>query len=580
MNAHGSTDAGDDAPIEFPQANIAAVRVIADTLGSTLGPTPRDKLLVADKADDSDAAPGTRTAAGRVAVASDGAAILERLPVEHPIAPLLRRLIGPERPGDTGVEGEAMPDGTTTRAVLAGALLDEAAALLERGLHPQTVGAGYETARTVATETVHDGARTFESVPDPDAARLATARTAMTGNVAGGNRDAWAALVAEAVEIVGAPHEHSFDVRRTRGGSVADTRLVRGAVLDRHSRVSEAMPREVDDAGVLVVDGHDRGGLVDREPTGDVTLDVGSPADVTEFTAARDSHKAAVVDGFVDAGVDVVATRLGIDDEYSRLLTDAGLVGIRGASPLELTRLARATGARPVSDPSDVSAADVGRAGTVTELTVGADPNRRSKRQMMVFDDCPDPGTVTVLLHGVAGQVADQAATALRKGAFALGLAEGNGSGPAGVVPGGGAPHLRAAAAVRERARSVDERSQLAMDAYADALDHVVATLARNGGLDPLTVLPDARAQHEAGTESVGVVYPDGAVGDCLDAGILDPVATVADAYLYATDVAALILRIDDAIDAVATQEPTTDTDDVIYDEPAEMQAETLADRD
>lgn len=578
MHEPGSDHGGaDEAHIEFPQANIAAVRVVASTLGSTLGPRPRDKLLVAEQAEDTDAAPGTRTA-GDVAVASDGATILERLPIEHPVAPVLRRMIGPARPGDTGVEGEAMPDGTTTRAVLAGGLLDRAETLLERGLHPQTVAAGYETARVIATEAVADATREFDELADPEAARLATATTAMTGNVAGGNRKPWARLAVEAVETVGAPTETSFDVRRTRGGSVHDTRLVQGAVLDRKSRVDETMPACVSDASVLVLDGHERGGLQDREPTGDVSLDVEAPDDVAAFTDAREQTKAAVVSGFVDLGVDVVVTRLGIDDTYRRLLADAGILAVRGASPLQLERLAGATGAHPVSDPTDVTAADLGTAGTVRERTVGSNPNRSTKRTMMVFDECPRPASVAIVLQGVSGQVADQAATAVRKGAFALGLAGGYSGDRSGVVPGGGGIHVRAADAVRNAATEVDDRSQLAVEAYADSLDHVVETLARNGGLDPLSVVPELRARHHEGQADAGLVFPAGHVADCVEAGVLDPSATVTDAYAYATDVATLLVRIDDAIDAVTTDEPTTDTDDVIYDEPAEMQAESLGD--
>lgn len=576
VNAHGSDD-GDAAHVEFPQANVAAMRVIAATLGSTLGPLPRDKLIIAEQADDSDAAPGTRTT-GNVAVASDGATILERLPIEHPIAPILRRMIGPARPGDTGVEGEAMPDGTTTRAVLAGALLNRAETLLDRGLHPQAIVTGYDSAQDVALEAVRAARRELADCPDPDVARLATARTAMTGNVAGGNREQWARLVVEAVDIVGQPTEMSFDVRRTRGGSIDETHLVRGAVLDHHSRVSESMPTRVSDASVLLLDGHDRGGLVDREPTGDVTLELSAADDVSRFNDARRQTKTAVVDGFSDIGVDVVVTRLGIDDTYARLLDDAGILGVRSVSPLQLRRLAAGTGAHPVADPTDVDAADLGTAGTVAEVTVGSDPNRATPHTTVVFDDCPAPESVAIYLHGVAGQVADQAATALRKGAFALGVALGHADRPAGVVPGGGAMHVRAANAVRDAAGDVDNRGQLAFEAYADALDDVVGTLAKNGGIDPLAAVPDLRSAHREDRTDAGLVFPEGEVGDCLEAGVLDPVATVLDAYGYATDVAILLLRIDDAIDAVTSTQPTTDTDDVIYDEPAEMQSDSLED--
>lgn len=573
-------DAGDAPAIEFPQANIAAMRVIAGTLATTLGPRASDKLLVADQAEDSDAAPGTRLA-GDVAVAADGATILERLPVEHPIAPVLRRMIGPARPGDTGVEGEAMPDGITTRAVLAGALLDRAAGLLDRGLHPQTIVAGYHSARDRAFDELDVARHEFDRFKDPDGVRVATAETAMTGNRPGDPVTRWARLAVDVVDAVGRPSQYSLDVRRTDAGSIADTRLVRGAVLDRTSRVDDAMPRHVSDASVLLLDGHDRGGLQDREATGDVALEIDAPTDVEAFNAARDRRKAAVVDRFEDAGVDVVVTRLGIDDGYRRRLAGAGILGVRGVAPLDLTRVARATGAVPLSDPTDVTPADLGSAGSVRELSVGDRGRRRTERTMLAFEDCPAPETVTVLLRGVSGQVGDQAAMTVRKGAFAVATATGAIGSTSGVVPGGGGIHVRVAQAVRGGATTVDDRTHLAMEAYADALEDVVGTLARNGGRDPLSVVPDLRASHGAGNSWEGLVYPPGTIRDTRDAGVLDPAGIIYDAYLFATDVATLLLRIDDAIDAVTTEEPDAgDTDDVIYDEPAELQERTLQDRD
>ena len=568
----------EDVTLEFPRANIVAIRAITGALASTLGPRSRDKLVVAEQADDSDVAPGTRMA-GDVVVASDAATILERLPIQHPIAPVLRRMVGPERPGDTGVEGEDMPDGTATRAVLAGALLDRAESLLERGLHPRSVIEGYERAHGIARDELRDMRITFEEFSDPQKARVGTARTAMTGNVAGGHRDAWARIVVEAVDLVGMPDEKTFDVERTHDGTIDETRLVRGTVLGRSERADRKMLHRVEDASVLVLDGHDRGGLQERDAPDDATVELDTPADVTDYEVIRRNRKETVVERFVDVGVDVVVTRLGIDTDYQTLLADAGIVGIRGVSPLNLSRIARATGAQPIPDPTDVAEDHLGRAGHVAEIAVEPYPGRRKKRRMTVFEECPDPASVTVLLHGVSNQVADQAATAIRKGAFAVGMATTTDQRPGGVVPGGGTAHVRVADAVRDAATGVGSRNQFAMEAYADAAERVVATLARNGGLDPITAVPDIRAAQAAGTAAAGIVFPGGTVGNCLDAYVLDPLAVLLDAYLYATDVATLVLGIDDTVDAARIEDPVAD-DDVIYDEPAELQKRTLEERD
>lgn len=571
------TGGADDTELVFPHANIVAVRAIAGALASTLGPRSRDKLVVAEQADDSDVAPGTRTA-GEVVVASDGATLLERLPIEHPIAPVLRRMVGPERPGDTGIEGEAMPDGTATRAVLAGALLDRAESLLDRGLHPRTVIEGYERARELVREELRATRVTFDTFSDPHAAQVATARTAMTGNAVGGHRDAWAELVVEAVDTVGMPNETTFDIERTRDGSIDETRLVRGAILGRSGRASPAMPRRVEDAAVLVLDGHDRGGLQERDAPENASIELDAPGEVPDYDAVRRVRKQEIVERFDEVGVDAVVARLGIDADYQTLLAESGILGVRTVSDLNLTRIARATGASPVLDPTDMDEAHFGHAGHVSERTVAPSRDRQTQRRMVIFGACPDPDSVTVLLHGVSGQLGDQAATAIRKGAFAVGLAT-TSDRYGGVVPGGGATHLRVADAVRDAAPGVGSRCQFAMEAYADAAEDLVATLARNGGLDPLTVTSDIRTAQNSGTPAAGLVFPGGRVADCLDAGVLDPLAVVHDAYLYATDVATLVLGIDDTIDAVTTEDPV-DTDDVIYDEPAELQQRTLEQRD
>jgi chaperonin GroEL (HSP60 family) len=564
--------------LEFPQANFVAVRAIAAALEPTLGPLSHDKLVVTGLADEAETQPDT-PATDEFVITDDGATILEHLPIEHPIAPLLERIIGPKRPGETDVEGADIPDGVTTRAVLAAALLTEAATLLERGLHPYTICHGYERARAVANERLAADRVLPPDFADERAARIGTARTAMTGNDVAGLADRWAELAVDAVDIVGTPDEVSFVVRRTRHGSISDSRLVRGAILDRSERVSREMPRRAENAAVLVLDGHDRGGLVTRETPEGTTASLRSPDAAVEFETTRRERKRHVVDGFVDAGVDVVVTRLGIDRDYQRLLAEHGIFGIRGVTRLDLLQVARATGATPVMDPTDVTAADLGRAGSVEERVIESREGRRKRRRMILFDDCSRPESVAVMFYGVFGRLADQVVTEVRKAAMAVALASGAGGHLPGVVPGGGASHTRVAGAVRRAARETGTREGLAMNAFADAVESLVGTLARNAGLDPLSTIADLRAAHEADRDAAGLVLPAGKVDDCLEAHVLDPVALTRDAYLYATDIATLLLRIDDTLDATFDEEPPGPGES-IYDEPAELQQRTLEKRE
>ncbi|ELY65518.1 TCP-1/cpn60 chaperonin family protein [Natrinema versiforme] len=570
--------------IEFPQANIAAARAVSTALESTVGPTPRDTLIVNQLAAQQDPDPG-QTAIDDYTVSSDGATILDALPLSHPIAPVIRRIVGPERPGETDVDGEAIPDGVSSTVVLLGALLEESESLLERGVHPSTIERGYLAGLEHATRTLRSLSRPIGSFPDERAANVSIARSAMTGNDVGGQGDTWAEIAAEAVASVGPPDEVSFAVRQLRSGSIADSRLVRGTVLDRDEIVDDRMPRTVTDATVLALEGFKRdtandgktGGLRDPDFQRDgERILIDSPDEIGEYEAVFERRRERIADGLVEAGVDVVATRLGINDAFQDLLADRGIVGIRGVNRLKLTQLARATGATLVTDPDDIDPAHLGTAGLVEERRVEPRRNRKARRPIVVFDDCPEPASVTVMLRGVRGQLAEQATTEVRKAAAAVAAANGHGIARPGVLPGGGAPELQVARTVREAAPGVDSRTQLALEAFADAADGFVSLLARNAGLDPQTTLATLRARTDGdATASVGLSLPDGAITDAFAAGIVDPLDVRLGCYEAAVEVATMILRVDDAIDATFGKEPT-EPGDAIYDEHAEKHQDHL----
>lgn len=554
--------------LEFPRANIAAVCDIATILESTFGPRSRDKLIVSEQQDESEPNPQMPGVKEFVAT-SDGATILNHLPITHPVKPVLRRMVGPEQPGDTDVEGKNMPDGVVSRVVLTSALLQEAESLLDLGLHPQSIVQGYQRSYALAHEELLAARQRFSMFSDPWDARVATAKTAMTGNEVGGKGNTWAEIAVKAVRTVGTPNEETFVVRKTRDGMIDDSQFVRGAVLNRSERVTSEMPSCLHDATVLVLDGNNRGGLQERNMSDKAIMSVRSPDGLTEYNQVRRNRKRQIVRKLVDVGVDVVVTRLGIDRDYQRLLEEAGIFGIRGVTKLDLKQVALATGASPIMDPTDVTPSNLGDVGTVEEVQIEPYEGRRKHRRMVVFSRCSDPQSVAIIVRGVSGQLAAQATTTIRKAAFAVGLADGVDSGYEGVVPGGGAIHARVADTVRENARQTGSREQLAMEAFADASESLVAALARNGGLNPITTVADIRAAHQEGQKSFGLVFPDGTVADCLSAGVLDPVALVDDAYLYATDIATMILCIDDTLDAKVTQKPS-DSGEAIYDDPAQ----------
>ncbi|WP_416841433.1 TCP-1/cpn60 chaperonin family protein [Haloferax sp. DFSO52] len=576
LSADSPASVTEDPPIpRFPHANCIAVRAMANVLGSSLGPRSHDKLVVNQLASQTEPVNRGDAPIDIFTVTGDGATLLEELPIEHPIAPIVRRVLGPERPGTTAIEGQDIPDGITSTVVLTGALLDEAENLIDDGLHPHDIREGYGIAVETALDVLSAQNRLLSTFDDQRATEQAVARSAMTGNDIGELADAWARMAVDAVDEIGRPTEKTFVVRCLGEGDLASSRLVRGAVLDRNTRANDEMPRRVEDATVLLLDGHTTGGLQDPEWDEDAVFDLQSPDQLRDVRELYASRRRALVDQYVSLGIDVVVTRLGINAEYQRLLTDAGILGIRSVSALEMKQVALATGASLVRNPTDVEASDLGHAGVVSIERTSPRRGRRKNRYMTVFDECEDADSVAMVVHGVSGQLADQAATEIRKAAAAVAASRGLGSAQPGVVPGAGAIELQMAEAVRDRATQLDTRAQLAVVAFADALQEIVATLVRNAGYDPLTLIADLRAAQVNGQRDAGFVIPAGSVASATDVGVFDPVAYKYRMLVSASEVTDLILRVDDAIDATFTKEPLG-PDDVIYDDRAEKHLDYL----
>jgi chaperonin GroEL (HSP60 family) len=561
-------DQADDG-IEFPRANVDPIRGVADVLRSTLGPMSTDVLLVERLATRERSEPGV-PATDDYTVTSDGATVLDSLPMDHPAGELLRRSVGPSRPGETDVEGRDVFDGVTTQVVLAGELLGEAQKLLDDGVHPQDVVRGYASGLDVTHEVLQARATTSG---DGSLTSVRAARSAMTGNDVGGIADTLARIAADTAARVGTPDEKALDVTTVRKGAIGESRLVEGCVLDRNTVVDDAMPRRIEDASVLLLGGHDEGGLQDPDVVDSFDVELEESDAVGAFDDAFAARRADLVQRITDAGVDVVVTQLGIGQGFQRLLADAGVMGIRNVSPLSMDRLALATGATVVTDGSDVRPDVLGRAGRVEEVRIEQRKHRRAFRRMVVVDDCPSPESVSVLVRGVFSELAEQATTAVRKGAAAAALA--TEPGPyGGVVPGGGAIEVDVARAVRDAATAEGSRAQLALDAYADAFEAVVAALASNAGLDPIRTRASVRAAHEE-SHCTGLALPEGEVTDTTAAGVVDPARVKKHAYDGAVEFASLVLRIDDALDASFERDPP-DAGDAIYDDAAERHAEYL----
>jgi chaperonin GroEL (HSP60 family) len=359
----------------------------------------------------------------------------------------------------------------------------------------------------------------------------------MTGKAAESAREHLADLVVRAVSAVREGDAIDLDdvgVETVVGGSVDDSVLVEGVVLDEE-RAKEGMPRRVEDATVLLADVP----LEVRETEVSAELNVTSPDQLEQFLEREEAELRGLVDAIVDAGANVVLCRKGIDDLVQHYLTREGVLAVRRVKSSDMRALARATGARRISDFEDFSAEDLGHAGAVEERRVGDET-------LLFVEECANPRSVTLLLRGGTEHVVSEIERAVEDamGVVRVTLLDGK------LLPGGGAPEIALADALRAFADGVEGREQLAVVAFADALDVVPRTLAENAGLDPIDSLVALRTKHDAGETAAGLDAYSGEVSDMFELHVVEPLRVKERAIDGAAEAVELVLRIDDVIAA------------------------------
>ncbi len=495
------------------ESNIRAGKAVANAVRTTLGPRGMDKMLV--------------DASGTVVVTNDGATILGEMDIEHPAAKMIVEA--------AETQEEAVGDGTTTAAVLAGELLVRAEDLLDADLHPTVVVEGYDEAAGIALAAI-DEVTLQEALDDDLLVRVA--ESSMTGKGTGDvSAETLADRVVAAVRHVtdGDIDRESIHVTTHTGASSSATRLIEGVVVDKEP-LSDAMPRSIPDATVAVVDVKldVRKGAVDTEY---------SITSVDQLDAALDAEETELrgyASALADAGVDVLFCTKKIDDRVASHLTRAGILAFGNVSGSDATAIARAVGARRLGTVVDIDPDDLGHADAVDIERFGGD-------DLVVVEGGVAAAAVTLLLRGGTEHVVDELERAVTDAVDGVVAAVESG----GVVPGAGATEIAVASRVREAASRIAGRKQLAVEAFADAVEAIPRTLAENTGMDPIDALVDLRTHHEReGRAGIIASGRSGVVGDPVEHGILDPAAVKREAIGSAAEAATMILRIDDVIAA------------------------------
>ncbi|MCL5018656.1 MAG: TCP-1/cpn60 chaperonin family protein [Candidatus Pacearchaeota archaeon] len=491
--------------------NILAARMVAEMVKTTLGPKGMDKMLVSPT--------------NEIVITNDGATILEEMQIEHPAAKMMVDI--------AKTQDSEVGDGTTSVVMIAGKLLENAERLLDKKIHPTIIAKGYKIAAEKCQEILNEIALRIS--PDDDLILKQVAMTAMTGKSAEGSKEKFAEIVVKAVKQI--YHDKKVDlndikIEKSKGEGIADTELISGIVLDKE-KVSNDMPTVVNSAKIVLIDFP----LELKNPEIDTKISISTPEQLQGFLNQEERTIKEMIMKVKETNANVVFCQKGIDDFAQYLLSKAGIYACRRVARSDMEKLAKATGGKIVSNLSELSSSELGNAELVEEIKHGND-------SFTYIRGCRNPKALTILIHGGTGHIIDEIERALRDslGVVSSSLKTGL------VVPGGGAIEMELARRLRIFGQSLSGREQLAVEEFASALEFIPSTLAENAGLDPIDVLTELKSKHDSGDKNAGLNLFNNKIENVLEARIIEPYKIKTQAISSATEVANMILRIDDVI--------------------------------
>jgi len=473
---------------------------------------------------------------GDVTITNDGATILDEMDVQHPAAKMLVEI--------AKAQDEEVGDGTTTVVVLTGELLKKAEELMAKNIHPTVIIDGYSKALEFSQKELEKLSLPI-SLQDEELLKL-IAKTAMHAKVVSAARDYLADLAVKAIKQIVEERDGKLvadvdqvQLIKKQGGSVVDTKLIQGIIVDKEV-VHTGMPKRVENAKIALLDCP----LEVEKTEIDAEIRISDPAQMKAFIEEEEKILRGMVEKIKSVGANVVFCQKGIDDVAQHYLAKAGILAARRVKKSDMEKLARATGARIVTNIEDLTANDLGYAELVEERKI-------ADEKLIFVENCKNPRSVAILIRGGLEKFVDEAERALKDALSAVARAIEWGR----YVPGGGAIEVELAKRLREYAAKVGGKEQLAIEAFASALEAIPRTLAENGGHDPIDVIMALRAEHEKeGNYYVGVDVYTGRPVDMLKIGVIEPLAVKATALKAATEAAAMILRIDDVIAAARSE--------------------------
>lgn len=508
---------------EAQRNNIAAAKIIAEIIHTSLGPRGMDKMLVDDLGD--------------VTITNDGATILKEIDVQHPAAKMLVEI--------SKTTDNEVGDGTTSVVVLAGALLESAESLINQDVHPTIIVDGYRKAAKKAKQLLQEIADTVS--PNDKTLLQKIAKTAMQTKLVRKDSSHLADIVVQAVLAVAEKDgetyhvdEDDIKVEKKAGKSIKDSLLIEGIVLDKEV-VHAGMPKKASEAKIALVNT----ALEINKTETDAKINISNPQQLKMFLDEENRMLKTMVDKVVASGATVLICQKGVDDMVQHYLAKAGILTVRRVKESDMTKLAKATGARITSNLDDLFEKDLGTAQLVEERKIEED-------RWVFIEGCSHPKSVSLLLRGGSQRVVDEVERAVHDSIMVVKDVMEMPS----IVAGGGAPETYTATKLRTWSKTLEGREQLAAEKFAEALESIPLILAENAGMDPIDTLTNLRSKQLKGEKWIGIDVMKAKVANMKSSDIIEPLAVKLQIISAAIEAACMILRIDDVIAISKTAGP------------------------
>lgn len=498
-------------------ANIMAARVVAEAVRTALGPRGLDKMMV--------------DSLGDVSITNDGATILDKMDVQHPAAKMMVQV--------AKTQDQEVGDGTTTAVVLAGELLRKAEELLDKQIHPSIVVSGYKKLEKKCDELLEQVSIKID--PEDMETMKKTVMTSLNSKSVSGVKEYFAEISVKAIKTIVEEKDGKLEadidkvsIIKKQGKGLDETELVDGIIVDKEV-VHPGMPKLVKNAKVALISGN-----IEIEKTEfDAEIRISSPDQMKAFMDEERHLIQEMVGKIINTGATVVIAQKGIDDIAQHAMAKAGILAVRRVKKSDIEKMEKATGATIVSSINDLGLENIGAANHVEEVKIGED-------KLVFVRECPHAKAVSILIRGGAQHIIDEAERSIHDAlSVARDILE-----DGYAVAGGGASFIELSQKLMSYAEGIKGKEQLAMMAFAEALEVIPKTLAENAGLDPIDILAELRAKHEEGGKTYGIDVLSAKVRDMTEIGVLEPLRIVKQAIKSATEAAVMVLRIDDIIAA------------------------------